>query len=111
MVIVRGLGLFRKLHPMSMRRHFCSNSQGKSSNTKSQTRSTDEEAQRLADQAKMSQNLWDFMVPERNMGITHPFFLVLLVLTVSLHMYNNHRDKEEDERLRQNRLNKTSIEP
>ena len=62
------------------------------------------EAKRLADQARASQNLWDFMVPERNMGVTHPFFLVLLVLTLSLHFYNNHRDAEEDEILRKKRL-------
>jgi hypothetical protein len=71
---------------------------------------SESEAQRLADQAKMSQNLWDFLVPERNMGVTHPFFLVLLVLTLSLHFYNNHRDREEDERLRQQRLRKKSLE-
>lgn len=59
-----------------------------------------------ADQARMSQNLWDFMVPERNIGVTHPFFLVLLVLTLSLHYYNKARDNEEDERLRLKRLNR-----
>jgi hypothetical protein len=61
---------------------------------------TEEEAKKLADQAKASQNLWDFLVPERNIGVTHPFFLVLLTLTLSLHYYNRYRDAEEDERLR-----------
>ncbi len=68
------------------------------------------EADRLADQARMSQNLWDFMVPERNMGVTHPFFLVLLVLTLSLHFYNNYRDEQEDIRLRNHRIHKKSVE-
>ena len=68
------------------------------------------DADRLAEQARMSQNMWDFLVPERNMGVTHPFFLVLLVLTVSLHFYNNHRDQEEDERLRKQRLRNKSLE-
>jgi hypothetical protein len=72
--------------------------------------SNNSEAERLAEQAKMSQNLWDFLVPERNMGVTHPFFLVLLVLTLSLHFYNNHRDHEDDERLRQQRIRKKSLE-
>ena len=71
---------------------------------------TDSDADRLADQARMSQKLWDFLVPERNMGITHPFFLVLLVLTLSLHFFNNHRDQEEDERLRKQRLSKKSLD-
>lgn len=68
----------------------------------------DAETRRLADQARASQNLWDFMVPERNMGVTHPFFLVLLVLTLSLHYYNNYRDAEEDELLRKRRLARSS---
>jgi len=67
---------------------------------------SDDERIRLADQAKMSQNLWDFMVPERNMGVTHPFFLVLLALTLSLHYYNKSSDQKEDERLRQKRLSR-----
>lgn len=62
------------------------------------------ESARLADQARASQNLWDFMVPEKNMSVTHPFFLVLLALTVSLHFYNQHRDQVEDEELRKKRL-------
>ena len=66
----------------------------------------DAEAKRLSDQAKASQNLWDFMVPEKNMGVTHPFFLVLLVLTLSLHYYNNYRDQKEDEALRLRRVNR-----
>ena len=64
----------------------------------------EEERRRLADQARASQNLWDFLVPEKNMSVTHPFFLVLLVLTLSLHFYNNHRDQEEDEAMRKRRL-------
>lgn len=68
-----------------------------------------ERARRLADQAKASQNLWDYLVPERNIGATHPFFLVLLVLTLSLHFYNQHRDSEEDERLRKLRVSRSYI--
>lgn len=64
----------------------------------------EKESERLADQARASQNLWDFMVPEKNMSVTHPFFLVLLALTVSLHFYNKHRDDQEDEALRKRRL-------
>lgn len=41
------------------------------------------------------------------MGVTHPFFLVLLSLTLGLHFYNNHRDALEDEELRKCRLEKT----
>ncbi len=73
-----------------------------------QTSIREQEAKRLSDQARMSQGLWDFLVPERNIGITHPFFLVLLVLTLSLHFYNNRRDLEEDERLRMKRLSKSN---
>lgn len=69
----------------------------------------EKEADRLAEQARMSQNLWDFMVPERNMGVTHPFFLVLLGLTVTLHLYNNRRDAEEDAALRKKRLRKSEV--
>ena len=68
----------------------------------------EKEAERLSEQAKMSQNLWNIMVPEKNMGVTHPFFLVLLALTVSLHYYNQHRDQLEDEALRKKRLLKAS---
>ncbi len=67
------------------------------------------EADRLAAQAQASQNLWDFMVPEKNMGLTHPFFLVLLGLTVSLHFYNKHRDTLEDEELRKRRLGSNEL--
>lgn len=84
---------------------FCSagkSSPGTSANHDSKP--TRAEAERMAAQAKASQNLWDFMVPERNMGVTHPFFLVLLVLTLSLHYYNKHRDGIEDEELRKRRL-------
>lgn len=65
------------------------------------------ESRRLADQARASQNLWDVMVPERNLGVTHPFFLVLLFLTVTLHFYNRYRDQLEDEELRSRRLGKS----
>lgn len=47
------------------------------------------------------------MVPERNLGVTHPFFLVLLSLTLSLHFYNRYRDQVEDEQLRNRRLGKS----
>jgi hypothetical protein len=66
-----------------------------------------EESKRLADQARASQNLWDIMIPERNIGVFHPFFLVLLSLTLSLHFYNRHRDRQEDEELRKRRLDKS----
>jgi hypothetical protein len=89
---------------------FCIKAGGSNTSTATKISSDGQEAQRLSDQAKMSQNLWDFMVPERNMGVTHPFFLVLLVLTVSLHLYNKHRDNEEDERLKQRRINKKSVD-
>ena len=70
--------------------------------------SPDGRAKRLSDQAKASQNLWDMMVPEKNMGVTHPFFLVLLGLTLSLHFYNNKRDAEEDAALRKKRLDRSA---
>ena len=82
----------------------------RSATSTSNTERLNSEAERLAEQAKMSQNLWDFLVPERNMGVTHPFFLVLLTLTLSLHFYNNYRDEQEDERLRQQRLRRKSLE-
>jgi hypothetical protein len=62
------------------------------------------EAERLADQAKASQHMWDFLVPEKNMGVTHPMFLVLLALTLGLNYYNRQRDGEENEALRKQRL-------
>lgn len=69
--------------------------------------SQNSESQRLAYQARASQNLWDVMIPERNLGVTHPFFLVLLLLTLTLHFYNRHRDQLEDEELRSRRLGKS----
>lgn len=84
---------------LSTERRWIGQSRAYTRNPKSQ-KETEEEAERLADQAKASQNLWDFLVPERNIGVTHPFFLVLLTLTLSLHYFNRYRDAEEDQRLR-----------
>ncbi len=109
MVLSRSFGLCTRMTHRIFNRTFCVKPHSKGAPATTRADSVDKEAQRLSDQAKMSQNLWDFMVPERNMGVTHPFFLVLLVLTVSLHMYNNHRDREEDERLRQKRINRKPV--
>ncbi|KAF4725094.1 hypothetical protein FOZ62_017120, partial [Perkinsus olseni] len=35
-------------------------------------------AEKLAEQAAASEKLWNLLVPERNMGITSPAFLILL---------------------------------
>mmetsp|Transcript_13436 Transcript_13436/g.11475 ORF Transcript_13436/g.11475 Transcript_13436/m.11475 type:complete len:101 (-) Transcript_13436:34-336(-) len=38
------------------------------------------------------------------MGITSPAFLILLVFTILLHMYNNHIDGEIDEMMKKQRI-------
>ncbi|KAF4720145.1 hypothetical protein FOZ63_031582 [Perkinsus olseni] len=63
-----------------------------------------EAAQKLAEQAAASEKLWNLLVPERNMGITSPAFLILLVLTILLHLYNNHMDEEMDELMKKKRI-------
>eukprot|EP00918_Siedleckia_nematoides_P090099 GHVU01198017.1.p2 GENE.GHVU01198017.1~~GHVU01198017.1.p2 ORF type:complete len:180 (+),score=39.80 GHVU01198017.1:353-892(+) len=46
--------------------------------------------------AKESERLWDTFVPDRNWGLTSPMFWVLLVLVVTLHMYNRRKDRERE---------------
>ena len=70
---------------------------------------TNPAAERLSEDAQRSQRVWDSLVPERNIGITHPMFAVLLVLTVSLHLYNNKQDELKEAELRKARLAKQVI--
>ena len=100
-------GLFPYVHRPTVSKIF-SQSRFASSKPTPSAEHNAKEADRLSEQARMSQSVWDLMVPEKNMGVTHPFFLVLLALTVGLHLYNNHRDAIEDEALRQKRLVKNS---
>lgn len=105
------LSSFRQQGSSRLLRTACvSNHRRFSTQPKSSRSSSHQESQRLSDQARASQNLWDVLVPERNIGVTHPFFLVLLTLTLSLHYYNKHRDEEEDLRLRKRRLEQNAAE-
>jgi len=50
--------------------------------------------------------MWDAVIPERNIGLLHPMFPILLVLTLSLHMYNKSQDDKREEELKAARLAK-----
>lgn len=63
-------------------------------------------AEKLSEDAQRSQRLWDSLIPERNIGLTHPMFAVLFVLTVSLHLYNKNQDEKREEELKAARLAK-----
>lgn len=55
-------------------------------------------------QAYQSQRLWDMLVPERNIGVTHPMFFVLGAAAFALHWYNRSRDEAVEAELRDRRL-------
>ncbi len=57
-----------------------------------------------SEQAKRSQRMWDMLVPERNIGVTHPLFFVLGAAAFGLHWYNKTRDEELEAELRRRRL-------
>ncbi len=92
---------FRKIRKVILRkfaqRAFCQSAQGKNAKL----------ADDLAAKAKASQSLWDMMVPDKNIGITHPMFAVLAIFTIGLHFYNKSNDEKLEEKLRQARLNKS----
>ena len=58
----------------------------------------------FAEQAKQSQRIWDMLVPERNIGLTHPLFFVLGASAFGLHLFNRSRDDAVEAELRQRRL-------
>ncbi|BAM41001.1 conserved hypothetical protein [Theileria orientalis strain Shintoku] len=58
--------------------------------------SRDDEAKDHASNARMSQRLWDTLVPERNWSLLSPQFWVLLVATISLYTYNRVNNKHLD---------------
>lgn len=60
--------------------------------------------EKLSEDAQRSQRLWDSLIPERNIGLTHPMFAVLFVLTASLHFYNKSQDEKREEELKAARL-------
>ena len=81
-----------------MRRAFCSAKPPSQSGAK------------LSEQAQQSQRMWDMLVPERNIGVTHPMFIILAGLTIGLHFYNNHQDEKLEAELKAKRLAKESRE-
>ncbi|UVC49664.1 hypothetical protein MACK_003774 [Theileria orientalis] len=58
--------------------------------------SDDDEGKNQASKARMSQRLWDTLVPERNWSLLSPQFWVLLVATISLYTYNRVNNKHSD---------------
>eukprot|EP00371_Babesia_bovis_P002696 XP_001611343.1 hypothetical protein [Babesia bovis T2Bo] len=50
----------------------------------------------LSDRARLSERLWDTLVPERNWTPLTPQFWILLVATVSLYTYNRLHPKEDN---------------
>lgn len=50
---------------------------------------------RLAEDARRSEQVWNILVPERNWSLGSPAFWILLLLLVSLHMYNNRREESQ----------------
>lgn len=48
----------------------------------------------LAEEARRAQRLWETLVPERNWGLNSPAFWAMLVLLVTLHLYNNNREEK-----------------
>jgi hypothetical protein len=55
-------------------------------------------------QAQQSQRLWDMLVPERNIGITHPMFFFLGAAAFGLHVFNRHREDALEAELKERRL-------
>ncbi|EDO07775.2 hypothetical protein BBOV_III002080 [Babesia bovis T2Bo] len=49
-----------------------------------------------SDRARLSERLWDTLVPERNWTPLTPQFWILLVATVSLYTYNRLHPKEDN---------------
>jgi len=66
----------------------------------------DEEAQKLADSAKMQQKMWDSFVPDGNMSITHPAVGVMFIAVIIIQVfYLSQFGKSVDEvKLKQDRL-------
>eukprot|EP00923_Selenidium_pygospionis_P006540 GHVN01011246.1.p1 GENE.GHVN01011246.1~~GHVN01011246.1.p1 ORF type:complete len:249 (-),score=56.77 GHVN01011246.1:497-1243(-) len=60
--------------------------------TDSQVRSGLEAAERH----KRAHELWQTFVPEKSWGLTSPAFWLMLCLVVTLHLYNNKRDKKRE---------------
>ncbi|GIX62236.1 cytoplasmic linker protein [Babesia caballi] len=50
-----------------------------------------------AERARLSERLWDTLVPERNWTPFTPQFWVLFVATVSLYCYNRSRPEKVDD--------------
>lgn len=63
---------------------------------KEEVNMTRAEVEKISESAKAEQKFWDLLVPERNIGFTHPFFWVLLGGCVGLHFYNGHLTKERE---------------
>lgn len=66
------------------------------SNIKPEDRPDEETVKRLSEQAKQSERMWNFLVPERNIDYRGVVGLVAIIL--ALHTYNsyNRRDKVVD---------------
>ena len=66
-------------------------------------------ADNLSEDARRSQRLWDSLIPERNIGLTHPMFVILGIVTLSLHLYNKSEDERREAELKAVRLAKQVV--
>jgi len=57
---------------------------------------TKEDVERLAEDARNAQRTWDFLVPERNMGITHPAIPFMIILTCILQFLIYQKDQQKN---------------
>eukprot|EP00746_Dinoflagellata_sp_MGD_P119214 gnl/MRDRNA2_/MRDRNA2_55147_c0_seq1.p1 gnl/MRDRNA2_/MRDRNA2_55147_c0~~gnl/MRDRNA2_/MRDRNA2_55147_c0_seq1.p1 ORF type:complete len:140 (+),score=27.37 gnl/MRDRNA2_/MRDRNA2_55147_c0_seq1:70-489(+) len=94
------LPLVREAACSSARRTFCNIDSKGSSTKKVEPELTREEVERLAERARNQERAWKLMVPEANMGITHPAIPAMIVLCLGLQWTISQQCEEVDEKER-----------